>query len=77
MQKLIIILIITIFLSFFSFFVHRYCTTRRIRKSNDAIIEIMKDTSEFIEREIGKQINGSLMSPIDYIKGTRKPKKGE
>ena len=81
MQNCTLILMFIAFLCVCAYTVHSIYVTKQLKKLNNEMNEILKkaikETSDMINDEMSKQLNKSLMSPIDYTKGTRKPKKGE
>lgn len=76
-QNWVLILMSIAFICVSLYIVHSIYIIKELKKINDKTRNYLNEISEKIEKETDKQLNNSLLSPIDYSKGTRKPKKGE
>ena len=76
-QNWVLILMLIAFICVSLYIVHSIYIIKELKKINDKTRNYLNEISEKIEKETDKQLNNSLLSPIDYSKGTRKPKKGE
>lgn len=73
----VVVLMIIAFVFGIIYIVQSIYVHSKYKKMTNELRKMIDDLNEQIENEAKTQLISSLLSSIDYTKGTRKPKKGE